>query len=463
MRDKNKKTVILGAGLAGLACGWKLAESGVQDILILEKNRFIGGLAASLSFCGTLMDMGSHRIHPGYLPEVYGVIDQLLDNGLIRLPRRGRLLLNGRYMRYPPSFIDFAGAVGLKDTALCGFSLASAKFGARDYKNYESYLKSIVGARTYEIFYAPYARKIYGMDPAKLSVKAAKTRGGLTGSHGEARRNGANGYFYYPASGFGAIADRFYKGAVARGADAVTGVKVLELKSEKGKISEVVFESSGQVCSVRVNSVISSIPVNHLVSLIHPMAPIEISNRARSLRWRGIRLLQVKIARGKCLDGETYYFPEEKYVFGRISEPKWFSPYLNGADGSTTTLNIEVIATPGDHLWRMDETEFFEKVMDDIESAGVIKREQVLENRSLFLNSVYPVYDTSFQANLDKALSWLKSFENLHSIGRGGMFFHGNADHSIHIGLKTAENLAKGNGAKTEWMERELEFFRVRD
>jgi len=237
---------------------------------------------------------------------------------------------------------------------------------------------------------------------------------------------------------------------VARGTALRTGVAVCGLRADGGRVREVLFERDGAVTALPVAAVVSSAPLAALVRLLDPPAPDGVRDAADSLRWRGIRLLQVVLDRPRCLDGETYYFPEERYCFGRVSEPPLFSEALRGAPG-TTALNVEVICTPGDALWALDDDAFLRRVLQDAEPLGLFRAADVRAARSLRMPAVYPVYDRDYQRRLGRVLEWVHGFDNLYSIGRGGLFLHANTDHSIHLGLRLAEHLAHPAARAAEW------------
>jgi protoporphyrinogen oxidase len=390
-------------------------------------------------------------------------------------------------MHYPPTLADFVAALGPVEIARCALSLGAARARALGSRNghagsadddpsrvesYEDRLLGSVGRRAYDLFYAPYARKLYGMDPRAVHARAAKKRVTTANPWAVARaaaaksvqsRAARNGHFFYPAGGFGSIPAALEREAGKCGVEVRTGAAVREIRVEGGRAAGVLLERDGGVESLEVETLVSSIRLDHLVGLVRPEAPPGVLAAARALRWRGIRLLQTTIARDRCLDGETYYFPEEEYLFGRISEPSQFSARLAGARGETT-LNIEVICSPGDAVWSLDEEAFLARVLVDVERVGIFRRAEIRSHRSLRLPSVYPVYDRAYAGNLETALRWVEGLGNVYSTGRGGLFLHGNVDHSIFLGLRLAEHLARPGARSPGWREGiPDELFQVRD
>ena len=53
--------IILGAGPAGMGAAIALVEHGVTNILIVDRNRLVGGLARTEMFDGNRFDIGPHR------------------------------------------------------------------------------------------------------------------------------------------------------------------------------------------------------------------------------------------------------------------------------------------------------------------------------------------------------------------------------------------------------------------
>ena len=53
--------VIVGAGPAGLTAAHELASAGITDVVVLEADSGVGGLARSVNYKGNRIDIGGHR------------------------------------------------------------------------------------------------------------------------------------------------------------------------------------------------------------------------------------------------------------------------------------------------------------------------------------------------------------------------------------------------------------------
>ena len=58
--ETNSTTLVLGGGPAGLTAGYLLGKAG-RDVLVLEAEEQVGGLAKTVEVDGYRFDLGGHR------------------------------------------------------------------------------------------------------------------------------------------------------------------------------------------------------------------------------------------------------------------------------------------------------------------------------------------------------------------------------------------------------------------
>ena len=97
----NVKYLIIGAGPTGLGAGYRLQELGEKDFLILEKNFYPGGLAASFrDQNGFTWDIGGHVLFSHY--EYFDrLVDSLLGSEHLLHQRRAFIRIASRWVPYP--------------------------------------------------------------------------------------------------------------------------------------------------------------------------------------------------------------------------------------------------------------------------------------------------------------------------------------------------------------------------
>ena len=98
----DKHVVVLGAGLAGLACGYELAKGGVR-VTVLEREEHVGGMASSFVEDGAeywCYDFGPHRFHSKD-EELESPRAEVLDGKCVTAKRLSRIVLGDRFFDYP--------------------------------------------------------------------------------------------------------------------------------------------------------------------------------------------------------------------------------------------------------------------------------------------------------------------------------------------------------------------------
>ena len=473
-RQNEERIVILGAGLAGLTAAWKLAEQFSGRVLLVEREAFTGGMAHTFRDGEISYDFGSHRIHPSSSPEAMEVIRDLAGEELMLRDRHGRLRLNGRYMNYPPDLASFLKGLGLVNTIRGGMSFLAAKVRPRLENgcslSYEDCMTQRAGRAIYDLFYAPYAWKVYGIHPRTLSSHAAKTRVSLKKPLAMARDlivppKAERKHYYYPYRGIGTLAEEIEKRFLACGGELMLGAWPEAVCVQRNRVREVVVNQQGSLRSVRAGTLVSAIPLGNLIRLMQPSPPSGVAEGAKGLKWRAIRFLYLCVNREFCCESETYYYPERRFLFGRISEPKRFSPHMVRVGGKTV-LCVEVLCGAGDGLWQMDDKDLFRRVQDDLKELGLIRSEKEVERVfSKRLPAVYPIYDIPWPDKFRTVQGFLNGVENLYAIGRGSLFLHDNMDHAIQMGLSISEHLIRNDRKRGEWTAALAGFrhFEVRD
>jgi len=468
-----EKIVILGGGITGLTVAWELSKNSELPVLLIEKNVSTGGLAGSFHRRDRILDFGSHRIHEQYDTEVLAIIRKLLGDELLKRPRRGQIRIQGKFLNYPPAITQVLTSFGLAQGIRLArdFLLSRNNFFFNSYRateptprtSFEEYATRAVGKSLYESFYRPYALKLWGVSPAGLSFEPAVSRvrkfelravlrelknmaTGVTTSHS----------FYYPARGFGQIAAKIQEQFIDNGGEILfeSSVERLELKNDS-EIEAIHVETGGEK-SRRLSArlLISTAPIDVLHQLV--CSALGDGEAELCLSWRSLRILYLFTTDKTSSVSETYYFPEPDVIFGRVSEPAKYSPFLNQVE-EKTALVIEIPCTFGDEIWNLEDKIIADRCIDDLRKLKILNPGPA-ENSEYFsrkIKNLYPVYELGWRDKLDEALRRFNSIKNLYSVGRSALFLHCNVDHCMSMALKLARHLSDEKNTHEDW-ERSL-------
>jgi protoporphyrinogen oxidase len=467
MKKSKYRFVVLGAGASGLATAVRLAERFPGEVLVVEKEARVGGLVRTLERNEARYDLGSHRIHKDPSPRALALIQEVCGDKLVRNRRGGRLRLKKSYIDYPITSFQMFRSIGLLESGLCAASLlksrlfagSSSRAASPDHDNYESYLVRRAGRRAYRLFYEPYARKVWGGEPSSISTTAVKKRISMASPTlflkdmlAHYTRRSKDSFYYYLRGGMGGLAEALALRVREHGGEIVTGVADFSL-SPSGRSRTIRFPGEG-ASGVEFETLVSTIPIEELLAKLAP--PDDILKQLKKVGWRGLRLVFLHVEGEPRLRGESFYFPELGYVFGRVSVPKRFDRAMQPETGQTA-LTCEVPCSEGDRLCNTPAEEMYELCLESLRKGSLIGKNQRSRSGRNFvvdLPKIYPLYRVGWEEVIKSLLAYAaETHPFAYSSGKPGLFLHNNIDHSIEIGLSLADDILAGASPRV-WIAR---------
>jgi protoporphyrinogen oxidase len=182
------------------------------------------------------------------------------------------------------------------------------------------------------------------------------------------------------------------------------------------------------------------VPVSILLRSLQPEPPREVLQAAKDLKFRAMVFLCLKLNKPQITDDHWIYFPNPNVVFNRISEMNNFSH--QSTPKGKGSLTIEITCDLGDEIWNASEDELYQKSVEGLVQAGLIKTEDVIGHFFERLSHAYPSYDLNYESNLAALAYHLSSYSNVITGGRQGLFRYINTDHALEMGFCAAEEIA---------------------
>ena len=418
-----------------MGAAYRAARAG-HRVVVVERAPGPGGAARSITVAGQRADLGSHRLHPSIRPDILGELRSLLGDELQQRSRHGRIRLAGRWVHFPLAPADALRNLPPSFVAKAARDAVARPFRREREESFAGVLRAGLGPAICEAFYFPYARKIWGVDPERLSAEQARRRVGAR-SFGRvlakvARREGTS--FWYPARGYGRISEALAEGAVASGADIRYERTVEALRLSPGGVTAVL--NGGE--RVDAGRVWSTIPVTALARMCDPAPPEE-----PSLRFRSMVLVYLVVGCDRYTEFDAHYLPEEWTPVTRISEPK---NYRDGDDPpGRTVLCAEIPCDSGSPAWTATDDELAATVLGALRGSG-LPEPAVLSVETHRLPHAYPVYEIGFEPALERLHAWIDEQPRLLTFGRQGLFVHDNAHHALAMAWDAADSLEPDGG-----------------
>lgn len=494
-----KNVVIIGAGPAGLTAAYTLLKnSGDFSVTIIEGSDKIGGISRTEKYKGNHIDIGGHRFFSksGEIMELWREIlapqgapakdDALLgrehtytgsadpekeDNVFLTRTRVSRIYYRHKFFDYPISlkprtFIN----MGFLGTMKAGFGYLGSIFHKLPEDSLENFYVNRFGRPLYEMFFEDYTEKVWGVHPTKISADwGAQRVKGL--SVGAVLKNALTKpfrkkdgkvetslieEFYYPKYGPGQLWERMAELDAQMGAKLIMNAPVTAVNTDVGMIRSVTLESGEEL---PCDYLISSMAIKDLINAL-PSPPEKVKEISDALPYRDFitvglllnRLELVNKTKMKTVNDNVpdcwIYIQDRSVKLGRLQIFNNWSPYMVDDMEKHVWVGLEYFCNEGDKMWTSPDKEFIDFAIGELESIGVIKRENVCDSFMARVKKAYPAYFGSY-AEFDKVREYLDGFENLFCVGRNGQHRYNNMDHSMMTAVIAARNIISGSTDKT--------------
>jgi len=448
-----KKIIILGAGPAGLAAAWKLAQA-QKEVVVLEKEDGVGGLCRTLQHDGFYFDLGGHRFITSDEP-LRQEIQELMGDELLLSPRKSVIRLRKKYFQYPLEFKNLLmrmdGALLLKSIADYMYALVARKLFYKKDISFEDWCVNRFGRTLYDIYLGVYTEKIWGISPKNISADWAAQRISLLNLWDVFLRlmgkasNRPRTYFLefaYPKLGIGRICERMAQEVVKHGGNIHLNARVKKIILKDEFIQKIIYQQQGQDIEITGDWYVSTIPMPDFVKGLDSDISERYLETANNLRFRAVRFLNLVIEGKPITDNAWIYIPEKEFLFFRIQEPKNYSRFTS-PEGKTSLI-LEMACDFDDWVWNASDKDIFERCVKDLKKLGLFEVKRIKDYFTARIQHGYPVYDLEYKKKVDRIMELLRGMDNLIPIGRQGLYRYNNMDHSIKMGLLTASHILHG-------------------
>lgn len=465
--------VVAGAGISGLYAALLLARAG-RRVRLLERAPRPGGLAGAETFRGIPCDLGSHRLHAAALEQpLFREIHERAP--FLTRPRRGVLVLGDRRVPYPPGALSMLRALGPGAAAAMGLgllvergrraafarwehdraiSVGGAGADAVEDIGFERFVRDRVGTAAYRSFYAPYAEKVWGVPPAELSQTVAKKRISTTSPLqlfagrrcARSARDGKAGTpddptrFVYPSGGTSSIIAFLEARLDELGVRVECGSAFLPRLSDEPRDPRAPREAAPVLFAGDLADLVPDSPLEH----------------------RGLYLVYLAFPIARLGAPETYYCPDPRFWFGRVSELQNYAPDLR-CPGETVVC-VEIPEGAWGRGLDFASGRRLQTLLDQLTRAGITPRGVTpIEVTQRFVPKVYPLYRRGWLDDWRRTLRRAAALGVL-PFGRQALFLHCNLDHCAAIAADAVAHVEAGRSPEA-WVieaERYLDL-RVRD
>ncbi|NEP10122.1 MAG: NAD(P)-binding protein [Symploca sp. SIO2C1] len=427
-------TVILGAGLTGLAAALSLES----DYILLEKNSRPGGLTRTEKIDGYLFDHTGHWLHLRN-ERTQALVKTLLGDNLMEVSRNSKIYSHGNYIEYP--FQSNLGGLP-KDIAFeCLWDAIEAHLERNlrpEPKNFEEFSRTLFGNGITDHFLVSYNHKLWGCEPREITAEWCGrffpkpnleqiTKGAL----GLTKATGYNAKFVYPKQGGiealpRSLASQIDSIQTDSAPDALhLGERWLEVKGDR----------------IHYRRLISSIPLPELLKIVLDL-PEALREAASWLRCTKLRYVNYGV-KGKVLNQIHWlYLPEPQLPFYRIGCSSNAIPTL--APPGCSSLYVEV---SNDH--NLPDAEVLSAIRHFFQELGVISSEADIEVEAVrHIPYGYVIFDDHYDEAREHIFPYLEN-NGVMSRGRYGAWIYSSMEDALLDGLKAGDIIREERKSRT--------------
>lgn len=457
INSKSYECCIIGAGPAGMGVAHELVKYGITNILIIDKNKRVGGLARTDVLDGVRFDIGPHRFFTKN-KEVDKIWHDTLGGNFQPVSRLTRIYYKNKYFNYPIRPADVLIKLGPIDSLITILSfLSSQLIKKNELITFEDWIVQKFGRKLYETFFKTYTEKVWGIPCNQIGAEwAAQRIKGLDvielfkNALFRGKKEKINTLveeFDFPLFGAGQMYETMCDKVVSQGVELMLESNVIRFKRQDNAIKSIdVLKSDGKEININAKQFFSSVPLAHYFRMLSPADSHQILNSAEMLRYRDHITVDLLIGRKNIFSDQWIYIHSPDVQIARIANYKNFSKAMV-KDENTTALSVEYFVFMSDNLWNSTDEFLIDMAVNELEKMRLIKRCEVEKAWVVRETEAYPIYYLGYQDHYNLLKSRIDQFVNFYSIGRAGMHKYNNQDHSLLSGLLAARNYLKLPGS----------------
>lgn len=395
-----KHAIIIGAGFAGLtAAHYFLKHADIRPI-VLEREKFVGGLSRTVDFGGNRLDLGRHKFFSTD-EEILSLWRELLPEDFATEPQpfAAQIFCRGKFFDCPVSpNLSTLKSLGLFEMFSFGANFLKSKFSRRDENSLEDCLVNRYGQKFYETFFRDYATKIFGRTPEKICADI--TLVDCADETTFAKK------FFYPVNGAGSLCKKLSDEIKRLGGEVLTSTNVKNFRVDANKVKSVAVESPAGTLTFPADYFLSSMTLDELVTAFdEKILPSSTREIVKENFYRNMIVVALLVEKISAVNpAQTVYISEPSIKLARL---QIFNEHL---------LGLEYFCEAND-LWQMSDDDLTKFAAGELAATGIIDAADVRSSTVIKVPKACPVFfdEPEKFAELRGALDGI---ENFRYIGR---------------------------------------------
>jgi len=442
--------IVLGGGLAGLACADETLRSSKKKrkVILLEKNSYLGGLSTTIVKDSFRFDLAPHRWFTKN-QELNEWIDELMKREMIWVNKYTPIYQHDKFFEYPVKIGDILKKIGPVKALFMLISYTWARINKKVFKKKTTTMKDAYinrfGYALYKWFNEEYNNKLWGENGCELMsadfvdqrVKDLSMITAIKNALGINKNKVISlvPRFRFPELGIGRISDNLEERIKKNGGKILRRTVISGIRRVKDKYQ--VITNRGTFIT---NNLVSSIPIDELLKLLEPAPPKKIIQAIDQLSYVHQKIVVLLAKKPRLTNFTWVYVHPPKIKFFRFLETNNWSTKMS--PHGKTSLVFEYPYHSEDKVEKMKDKDLVSLTIKDFIKyfSPKTRKSDFIKGYVFSVPKAYPKYDLKYKNALDLIMKYFKrNHPKLQLIGRNGRFHYNNMDHSIYTGILAAK------------------------
>jgi protoporphyrinogen oxidase len=422
------KICILGAGIAGLACSYRLKGQGVNSI-VFESRSTWGGLCDNFEIKGYRFD---RFIHLSFSKSDY------VNNLFLKHPHYKHKPLaynyaDGYWLKHPVQNNLYPLPEFEKNKIIESF-MSIRPQEASSIDNYEAWLRAQYGDYFAEIYPLRYTKKYWAIMANQLETKWVGGRMSTPSidevMYGATHEQTPNAYYAsemrYPKKG----GYKAFLQDLRKDSEIHFNKKVVQIDP---KLKQLTFEDGS---TQGYDILVSSLPLPELAHMVVG-APPAIKNAAKGLLHTSAYLVSLGFNKPNIPKHLWFYIYDENILPARVYSPSLKSP--DNAPAGCSSFQAEIYFTQEQSL-AYTQAEVLEKTISDLIDMGLFSRQDLVVQDIRLEKYANVVFTHGIYETRDLIRTYLNEL-GIYTIGRFGEWDYFWSDQSLLSGCQAADSI----------------------
>lgn len=428
MKEKRKKTItVIGAGLSGLYTASKLCENG-YSVNILEKNRIVGGLSASIPENGYQIDIGPHYMT---LKKESKITDEIIElvgkDELITINNIEKSYLSyyqQKILYSFPTIMDAVFASGVKSLVSSTISILKKKSSALHDNNTSAsnYLKACFGDYLFRVWCEPYLIQNFGTLDLPLEYVKNRFRPitikkileklvnkNKKNSDEEVKKTSEIYIDCYFKSGIGSLVNLLEKQIKEDNGNIILNANIISIDHTKKSIT---YKKNNQQVTLDTDIIVYATSPKIISNWFQDIK--KDKNDVKKTHFNSIMTF-LFIDTKKLFDGWLMSIFDTKIPFFRLSQQNFLSDGV-GPKGKTL-LTAEIRLDENDELWTKNDQEIKTLVEEHLKKMNIMKNHHIEGFKIIKFPNLYPKFNPVKKFSNSTNLELMKNTKNEYILG----------------------------------------------